>query len=146
LKRAFRLSLPGQARFREKQEQVMRNALKAVVLLAFGLAAFAFVSPHASAASASSGSLTLKGILNVPVTESLVEEARYGRRYRRWRRRCRRRWGYGWRYRRCMRRHGVYRGHRYRRCRRWRRRCRDRWGHGWRYRRCMRNHGCRRFY
>lgn len=124
----------------------MRNALKAVVLLAFGLGVSAFVSPHASAASASSGSLTLKGILSGPITESLVEEARYGWRYRRWHRICRRRWGFGWRYRRCMRRHGFYARPHYRRCYRWRRRCRYRWGYGWRYRRCMRIHGCRGFY
>ena len=128
----------------------MRNILKAFALLAAGLAAFVFMSPQASAASAGSGVLNTKALLTGSLTEAFIEEARYGRRYRRWHRRCRRRWGYGWRYRRCMRRHGFYGrgryGRRYRHCRRWNRICRRRWGRGWDYRRCMRRHGCRRFY
>jgi len=35
-----------------------------------------------------------------------VEQVQY-RYCRRWNRECRSRWGYGWRYRRCMRRHGC---------------------------------------
>jgi hypothetical protein len=38
--------------------------------------------------------------------EGLVEQAQF-RYCRRWHRECRYRWGYGWRYRRCMRRHGC---------------------------------------
>jgi len=128
----------------------MRNALRAFTLLAAGLAAFFLASPQASAASAAAATINMKDMLSGATSGSLTEKAQYGRRYRRWRNRCRRRWGYGPRYRRCMRRHGFYgRGRynrRYRHCRRWRHRCRRRWGGGPRYRRCMRNHGCRRFY
>lgn len=38
-------------------------------------------------------------------TGSVVDEVRWGRRCRSWNRTCRYRWGRGWRYRRCMRRH-----------------------------------------
>jgi hypothetical protein len=38
--------------------------------------------------------------------EGIVQQAQY-RYCRRWHRECRYRWGYGWRYRRCMRRHGC---------------------------------------
>ncbi len=38
---------------------------------------------------------------------SMVHEARHGRYCRRWHWICRDRWGWGWRYRRCMRRHGC---------------------------------------
>ncbi len=127
----------------------MRNALKAFVLLAAGLAAFVFTGPQASAATAGAVPMSMKGIVANTALGSFVEQAQYGRRAR-IRRRCRRRWGGGYRYRRCLRRQGYYGrgryGRRYRRCRRWRNRCRRRWGYGWRYRRCMRRHGCRRFY
>jgi len=39
--------------------------------------------------------------------DTLVEKARWGRYCRRWYRECRWRWGGGWRFRRCMRRHGC---------------------------------------
>jgi len=39
--------------------------------------------------------------------KSLVEQVQYGRRCGYWRRTCRFRWGFGWRYRRCLRRHGC---------------------------------------
>jgi hypothetical protein len=38
--------------------------------------------------------------------EDIVQQVQY-RYCRRWHRECRYRWGYGWRYRRCMRRHGC---------------------------------------
>lgn len=123
----------------------MRNALRALVIVAAGLAGLAFMTPQASAASAGVSPMTMKGVLAGSAVDSFVQNAGYRRRFRRWRRRCRRRWGYGWRYRRCMRRHG-YHVRRIRRCRRWRRRCRRHFGRGWDYRRCMRRHGCRRFY
>ena len=42
------------------------------------------------------------------LTQSVVTEPVQYRRYcRRWNRECRARWGWGWRYRRCMRRHGC---------------------------------------
>ena len=40
--------------------------------------------------------------------KSLLEPARYGSRCRAWRRTCSYRWGWGWRYRRCMRNHGCW--------------------------------------
>lgn len=38
---------------------------------------------------------------------TLIEKSRYRRYCRRWYRECRARWGGGWRFRRCMRRHGC---------------------------------------
>ncbi len=127
----------------------MRNALKAFVLLAAGLAAFVFGSPQASAASAGNTTLTLKQLLSGAVTSSPVEKAQAWR-CRRRNYVCRRRWGAGWDYRRCMRRGGCgwyvrrrfHRGSRYR-CRRAHRICRYRHGVGRDYRRCMRRRGCR---
>lgn len=121
----------------------MHNALKAFVLLAAGLAAFVFAGPQASAATAGAVPMSMKGAVADTALGSFVEQAQYGRRGR-IRRLCRRRWGYGWRYRRCLRRQGYYgRPGVYRRCRRVRIQCRRRWGYGWRYRRCVRARGCR---
>lgn len=38
---------------------------------------------------------------------SLIEKVQHRRYCRRWYRECRARWGGGWRFRRCMRRHGC---------------------------------------
>lgn len=38
---------------------------------------------------------------------SLIEKSQYRRYCRRWYHECRARWGSGWRFRRCMRRHGC---------------------------------------
>jgi len=108
----------------------MHNALKAFVLLAAGLAAFVFVSPQASAATAGAAPMSMKGAVADTALGSFVEQAQYGRRGR-IRRLCRRRWGGGPRYRRCLRRQGYYgRPGVYRRCRRVRNQCRRRWGYG----------------
>lgn len=40
-------------------------------------------------------------------SSSAVEQVRYGRYCRQWHWECRSRWGFGWRYRRCMARHGC---------------------------------------
>jgi len=131
-------------------ERLMQNALKAIVLLAAGLAAFVFVSPQASAASAGTSTLTMKQLLSGEASSSLVQKAQAFR----CRRRhfvCRQRWGGGRDYRRCMRngRCGWYvrrrfnRGYRRGRCRRANRICRYRFGVGRDYRRCMRRRGCR---
>jgi hypothetical protein len=40
--------------------------------------------------------------------KSLLEPARRWNRCRAWRRTCAHRWGWGWRYRRCMRNHGCW--------------------------------------
>jgi hypothetical protein len=81
----------------------------------------------------------------VPAAEKQMTKVYWGSCHR-WRHRCRYRWGGGWRYRRCMRRHCWRRPHwgprPYYRCRKWRHRCHYRYGGGWRYRRCMRRHGC----
>ncbi len=121
----------------------MRNALKAFVLLAAGLAAFVFTGPQASAATAGAVPMSMKGIVADTALGSFVEQAQYRRRAR-IRRRCRRRWGGGYRYRRCLRRQGYYRGRSRirRRCRRVRIQCRRRFGYSWRYRRCVRARGC----
>lgn len=128
----------------------MRNALKAFVLLAAGLAAFVFVSPQASAASAGTAPMSMKGVVSGTALESFIEQVQYRGRCRRWNRRCRRRFGRGRDYRRCMRRRGCARrgrvGRRARYCRRWNRRCRRRFGRGWDYRRCMIRRGCRRYW
>jgi len=127
----------------------MRNALKAIVLVAAGLAAFIFAAPQASAASAGVLPMSMKGVVADTALGAFIEQAQYRGR-RRIRRLCRRRWGGGFRYRRCLRRQGYYArgryGRRYRRCRRVNRRCRYRFGRGRDYRRCMRRRGCRRFY
>jgi len=120
----------------------MQNALKAIVFLAAGLAAFVFVSPQASAASAGTSALTMKQLLGAEATNSLVQEAQSGyRRCIRRNRRCRRRFGRGPDYRRCMRRVGclwyLRSG-----CVRANRICRNRWGVGPDYRRCMRIRRC----
>jgi len=127
----------------------MHNALKAIALVAAGLAAFIFMSPQASAASAAGTSLTMKQLLSGEVTGNLVQKAQYYR-CRRVNRRCRYRFGRGPDYRRCMRRRGcrhfMRRNFRRHRCVRVNRRCRYRFGVGRDYRRCMRRNGCRRFY
>lgn len=131
-------------------ERLMRKALNVFVLLAASLAAFVFVSPQASAASAGSSTLTMKQLLSGEATGSLVQKAQAWR----CRRRnfvCRRRWGVGRDYRRCMRRgrcgwylrRGYHRGYRRGRCRRAHRVCRYRYGRGRDYRRCMIRRGCR---
>jgi hypothetical protein len=65
------------------------------------------VSTGALAASAPGQQLLAPNL----ATQSLVEHVQYGYGYRRrcrhWHRTCRYRWGYGWRYRRCMRIHGC---------------------------------------
>jgi len=120
----------------------MRNALKAFVLLAAGLAVFTFAAPQASAAGAGSSTLTMKQLLAGEAAGSIVQEARY--RFRRCLRRnrvCRDRWGVGWRYRRCMRRARCL-WYQRRGCVRANRVCRSRWGIGRDYRRCMRVRRC----
>ncbi len=122
----------------------MQNALKALMVLAAGLAAFVFAAPQASAASAGSATLTLDRLLAGSAVGSFTETVQYGPGYRRAHRRCRRRFGHGPGYRRCMRRMGYHRGRPgYRnRCRRVHIQCRRRWGYGWRFRRCVRARGC----
>ncbi|MFP3921113.1 MAG: hypothetical protein ACLFPA_06095 [Dichotomicrobium sp.] len=122
----------------------MQNALKAFVLLAAGLAAFVFVTPQASAATAGAAPMSLKGAVADTALGAFVEHVQYRRRHR-IRRFCRRRFGRGPRYRRCLRRRGFYgrrRGIR-RRCRRVRIQCRRRFGYGRNYRRCVVRRGCR---
>jgi hypothetical protein len=120
----------------------MRDALKAFVLLAAGLAVFAFAAPQASAASAGTAAPTLKQLLAGEATSSLVKEARYAfRRCLRRNRVCRRRFGVGRDYRRCMRRGRCFWYWR-RGCVRANRVCRSRWGIGRDYRRCMRIRRC----
>lgn len=46
----------------------------------------------------------MKAAQSAAADGSLVEKAGY-RRCARWNYRCHRRWGWGWKYRRCMRRH-----------------------------------------
>jgi hypothetical protein len=60
---------------------------------------FAFAATPGTAAPMSPVPQTLRG-------EVLVEQVQY-RYCRRWNRECRYRWGRGWDYRRCMRRHGC---------------------------------------
>jgi predicted transglutaminase-like cysteine proteinase len=74
--------------------------------LAFSLVASAFLfaapMPSASAAPASpAASPSLAG------SQSVIEPVQFRRFCRRWHRECRARWGFGWRYRRCMIRHGC---------------------------------------
>ncbi|MGE0024151.1 MAG: glycosyl hydrolase family 5 [Hyphomicrobium sp.] len=61
---------------------------------------FGVPSETQAASVASSGTQTL-------VTGSAVEQVAYGRYCRRWYRECRARWGFGWRFRRCLVRHGC---------------------------------------
>lgn len=44
---------------------------------------------------------------SAPAAQTLIEKVQYRRHCRRWYRICRFRWGYGWRFRRCLRRHGC---------------------------------------
>lgn len=69
--------------------------------IASGLAlgGLAVLAQPAAAAPMSAVPQTLAG-------ETQVEKVQW-RYCRRWHRECRYRWGYGWRYRRCMRRHGC---------------------------------------
>ncbi len=117
----------------------MRNALKAFVLLAAGLAIFAFTTPQAAAASAGGATITLNELLSGEATSSLVQEVSFRCRDRN--AVCARRWGAGPRYRQCMANAGCLwwaaRG-----CRSANRLCRGRWGGGPDYRRCMRIRGC----
>lgn len=53
-----------------------------------------------------SGVATSAPMSRLPTVDSLVEKTHY-RYCRRWHSECRYRWGYGWRYRRCMARHGC---------------------------------------
>lgn len=48
----------------------------------------------------------MKSMLTASASGAIVEKAGW-RRCARWNRRCHVRWGWGWRYRRCMRRHGC---------------------------------------
>ena len=71
------------------------------LMLAIGLAggSLLFGVSTAAAAPLSPANQTL-------TAEAIVEKAQY-RYCRRWNRECRYRWGGGWRYRRCMARHGC---------------------------------------
>ncbi|HWB46523.1 MAG TPA: glycosyl hydrolase family 5 [Hyphomicrobiaceae bacterium] len=75
--------------------------LAKLTLVASVAAAGAFFVPHAVSAAtlAPSAATTAAG-------NSLVQHVQW-RHCSRWNRECRRRWGAGWRYRRCMRRHGC---------------------------------------
>lgn len=68
--------------------------------LAAGAMICVSVPSHAAALSSSPAGKTLSG-------PSLIETVQYRRYCRRWHRECRARWGWGWRFRRCMRRHGC---------------------------------------
>jgi hypothetical protein len=75
---------------------MLRNIAVASVLALGGLV---LAVQHASAAPMSSGMQTLQA-------GTVAEKAQW-RYCRRWNRECRARWGRGWDYRRCMRRHGC---------------------------------------
>lgn len=78
---------------------MLRGVIVAAALVAGGMA---FGSGGASAApvAAKPSGATLPQL-------SLIEKSQYRRYCRRWYRECRARWGGGWRFRRCMRRHGC---------------------------------------
>lgn len=76
----------------------MRNLTIAAALTA-GLLVFSGIpSSHAAPLPSANKSFA---------ADSAVHEARHGRYCRRWHWICRDRWGWGWRYRRCMWRHGC---------------------------------------
>ncbi|WP_083567028.1 hypothetical protein [Hyphomicrobium sp. CS1GBMeth3] len=70
-------------------------ALAAGAVLCFGAASASAAPPAATPM----GKTLSQSVLTEPV--------QYRRYCRRWSRECRVRWGWGWRYRRCMRRHGC---------------------------------------
>jgi hypothetical protein len=72
---------------------------KLPIACALALGGAMLVAQPAAAAPMTQVPQTLTG-------EALVEQVQW-RYCRRWHRECRFRWGYGWRYRRCMRRHGC---------------------------------------
>jgi hypothetical protein len=72
----------------------MNNAFKLLAMAVAGLAAFILASPQASAASAGTLPMSMKGVIADTALGSFVEEAQYRRRNR-IRRLCRRRWGGG---------------------------------------------------
>ncbi len=81
----------------------MRKSL--IAGAAFAVSALALTMSTGAFAASAPGQM----ISPTLATQSLVEHVQYGYRYRcrRWHRTCRARWGYGWRYRRCMRNHGC---------------------------------------
>jgi hypothetical protein len=70
-----------------------------VVASALAMGSLTLAHPAAAAGPAAPLNQSLAG-------EAIVEQVQW-RYCRRWHRECRYRWGYGWRYRRCMRRHGC---------------------------------------
>ncbi len=73
-------------------------------LLMAALLAGACLAPQVSYAAAG---LPQSQSPSIAAGDSLVQQAHYGR-CRFWRHECRRRWGFGWRFRRCMVIHGCW--------------------------------------
>jgi hypothetical protein len=69
-----------------------------------GAALLAIAAIPFSASGASAAGMT--PMTRLPAMDNLIEKTQY-RYCRRWNRECRYRWGYGWRYRRCMRIRGC---------------------------------------
>ncbi|MBN8910762.1 MAG: glycosyl hydrolase family 5 [Rhizobiales bacterium] len=67
--------------------------------------AFLFAAPVSSASAAPAS--PSPGQSAAASQSVLVEPVQFRRHCRRWNRECRARWGFGWRYRRCMIRHGC---------------------------------------
>lgn len=78
----------------------MLRGMIVAAALAAGVMVFGVGSASAAPLSAKSPGATLPQL-------SLIEKSQYRRYCRRWYRECRARWGGGWRFRRCMRRHGC---------------------------------------
>ena len=78
---------------------MLRGMIVAAALAAGGMALSTGGASAAPVSTKSSGA-TLPQL-------SLIEKSQYRRYCRRWYRECRARWGSGWRFRRCMRRHGC---------------------------------------
>jgi hypothetical protein len=75
---------------------------RSAIALSVAASVLLFTAPTSSAAptSASVGQ-SLVG------AQSATEPVQFRRHCRRWHRECRARWGFGWRFRRCMVRHGC---------------------------------------
>lgn len=123
----------------------MRNALYALLAVAFAMSALLMTSQGASAAAQSLPSIQLKDIANSSPTTNVQYSGHCVRRYFT----CRHRYGGGFDFRACMRWRGCwgnyqgYRGRNVRGCGYWRRQCGENWGwdnndfYG-----CLRYHGC----
>jgi hypothetical protein len=83
----------------------MENTMRRTILMA---AAVMLASPLMLGEASAAGTAIpqMKSALTASATGSVIEKAGW-RRCHRWNRKCHRRWGWNWRYRRCMRRHGC---------------------------------------